>query len=173
MKKISLVVAMAENRVIGKENRLPWHLPQDLKHFKSITMGHPVIMGRKTYESIGRPLPNRINIVITRKEDWSVDGVIVCHDIEEALRLGNREAEAIGVAELMVIGGANLYDQLLPRADRLYLTLVQAEVEGDALFPAFNGQQWNEVSRVEHSCDTGNPYNYSFIVLDRKNPGSA
>lgn len=171
MNKISLVVAMAENRVIGRENRLPWHLPQDLKHFKSITTGHPVIMGRKTFESIGRALPNRINIVITRKGDWSADGVIVCHDVEEALRLANREAEAIGVGELMVIGGANLYDQLLPRAYRLYLTLVHAEVEGDALFPDFNRQQWNEVSRVEHSYDTGNPYNYSFIVLDRKNPG--
>lgn len=171
MNKISLVVAMAENRVIGRENRLPWHLPQDLKHFKSITTGHPVVMGRKTFESIGRALPNRINIVITRKDNWSADGVIVCHDVEEALRLANREAEAIGVGELMVIGGANLYDQLLPRADRLYLTLVHAEVEGDALFPDFNRQQWNEVSRVEHSDDTGNPYNYSFIVLDRKNPG--
>lgn len=162
---------MAENRVIGRENQLPWRLPQDLKYFKKVTTGHPVIMGRKTFESIGRPLPNRINIVITRQQDWTADGAIVCLDVEEALRLGNREADAVGVGELMVIGGANLYDQLLPRADRLYLTQVHAEVEGDALFPVVDWQQWNEVSRVEHSSDTGNPYNYSFIVLDRKIPG--
>jgi len=169
MKKIAIIVAMAENNVIGHNNNMPWHIPEDLKYFKKITTGHPIIMGRKTFESIGRPLPNRINIVVTNNHNWSADGVIVSHNIDEALRIGAREAEAVGVDELMVIGGAKLYRQVIDKAERLYLTQIHAHIEGDTAFPAFDKSDWFEVSRKEQSTDTGNNHNYSFIVLDRKN----
>ena len=172
MNKIAIIVAMAENNVIGHNNGLPWHIPEDLKYFKKITTGHPIVMGRKTFESIGRPLPNRINIVVTSDQNWNADGVIVSHSIDEAFRLGAREAEAVGVDELMVIGGANLYRQVIDKADRMYLTQIHAVVDGDTVFPAFDKSDWIEVSRIEKSTDTGNNHNYSYIVLDRKNAGS-
>ena len=171
MKKIAIVVAMAENRVIGRNNELPWHIPEDLKYFKKITTGHPILMGRKTFESIGRPLPNRINIVITANSQWSAKGVIVCHDIEEAMRVAARQAAVMDVEYCMVIGGARLYRQILDRADRLYLTLIHAKFEGDTTFPAVVKSDWIEVSRIENLTETGNTPGYSFIVLDRKNAG--
>ncbi len=127
--KIAIVVAMAANRVIGRDNQLPWHLPADLKHFKQLTLGKPVVMGRKTYASIGRPLPERTNIVVTRDRDYEAPGCVVVHSLDEAL------AAAGEAAEVMVIGGAGIYRQVLPRTDTLYLTEVHAEFEGDTLFP--------------------------------------
>jgi dihydrofolate reductase len=157
---ISFVVAMARNRVIGHDNGLPWRLPADLRHFKSVTMGKPIIMGRKTFESIGRPLPGRANIVVTRDPAYQAEGCVVAHSIEAAL------AAAGDAEEVMVIGGADFYRQLLPRADRIYLTLIDAEFAGDASFPELDPVQWQERSREDHAPDADNPYPYSFIVLE-------
>lgn len=158
--KISIVVAMADNRVIGHENRLPWHLPADLKHFKQITMGKPILMGRKTFESIGRPLPGRTNIVITRDESYTAEGCVVVHSIEAALKAADSE-------EVMVIGGAEFYQQALPHADTLYLTLVEGEFEGDTFFPELDDEEWREVERSGFDADEKNPHAYSFVRLDR------
>jgi dihydrofolate reductase len=159
--RISLIVAMAENRVIGRDNQLPWRIPEDLKHFKALTMGKPIIMGRKTYESIGRPLPGRDNIVITGDTLYRAEGCQVVHSIEEALR-------SVGVAEeAMIIGGAALYRQTLQDADRLYLTLVKAQPEGDTWFPKIEPQAWREIRREAHRADESNEYDYAFVVLDR------
>jgi len=152
---------MAENRIIGRENRLPWRLPADLRRFKSLTMGKPVIMGRKTYESIGKPLPGRSNIVVTRDPDYRAPGCQVVHSLEQALEAG------AGHAEVMVIGGAELYRQALGRAQRMYLTLVRAEVEGDTLFPDIEPQQWRELERESHRADEKNQYDYDFVTLQR------
>jgi len=158
--RVSLIAAMAENRVIGRDNQLPWRLSADLQHFKALTMGKPIIMGRKTYESIGRPLPGRTNIVITRDSAFQAEGCEVVYSIEQAL------AAARGFEEVMVIGGAELYRQMLDHADRLYLTLVRAEVEGDALFPEL-GQQWHEVERESRKADDKNQFDYDFVILER------
>lgn len=165
--KLSLIVAMAENRVIGRDNKLPWYLPQDLKYFKAVTMGKPIIMGRKTYESIGKPLPGRPNIVVSRNPDWQADGVTVKHELEQALSYGESLLEINGGDELMLIGGAQLYEAALPMAQRLYLTQVHAEVEGDAYFPEFEQSQWREVGREDFQAEGPNPYDYSFIVMDK------
>jgi dihydrofolate reductase len=160
--KLSLIAAMAENRVIGHENRLPWHLPADLQHFKAITLGKPVLMGRKTWESLGRPLPGRTNIVITRDAGYVAEGCVVAHSLEEALRAAGE------AAEVMVIGGAQLYRQALPLADTLYLTLVHAEFRGDTRFPAWQPKDWRETARIDHVADDRNPHAYSFITLERQ-----
>ncbi len=160
--KLSLIAAMAQNGVIGRGNQLPWRLPADLKHFKTVTMGKPVIMGRKTWESIGRPLPGRTNIVVTRDVGYRAEGCVVVHSVEQALEV------AAGSDEAMVIGGANLYRQLLDRADRLYLTRVKADVEGDAWFPEFDETQWREISRESHPRDDRNEFDYEFILLERR-----
>lgn len=147
--KLAIIVAAARNGVIGNNNQLPWHLPQDLKYFKSITLGKPVIMGRKTYESIGRPLPGRTNIVVTRNTDWQVDGVVVVNSLEQALVEARRAlAENIEVSEAMIIGGAEIYRSALPLVDRVYLTQVDVDAEGDAYFPALSETQWQLVSAV-------------------------
>jgi dihydrofolate reductase len=159
--RIALVAAMSENRVIGRENRLPWRLSADLRHFKSLTMGKPVIMGRNTYESIGKPLPGRSNIVVTRNPDYRAQGCRVVHSLEQALEA------AAGHAEVMVIGGADLYRQTLERADCLYLTLVKAELDGDAVFPEFEPRDWREVKRESHRADEKNEYDYDFVTLER------
>jgi dihydrofolate reductase len=158
---IALIAAMAENRVIGRDNRLPWRLSADLRRFKSLTMGKPVIMGRKTYESIGKPLPGRSNIVVTRDRGYRAPGCTVVHSFEQAL------GAAAGQAEVMVIGGAELYRQSLERAQRIYLTLVKAEVDGDALFPDFEPRQWRELERESHRADEKNQYDYDFVTLQR------
>lgn len=160
-----MVVAVSENGVIGKDNGLPWRLPKDLKHFKDTTMGHPIIMGRLTYDSIGRALPGRTNIVVTRQSDWAAPGVEVAHSLEEARELASR-AHAVS-PWAMLIGGANLYLQALPFCDRLYLTEVHAQVDGDAFFPDLDRVAWKEISRQRHSSDESNPYDYSFAVLER------
>ena len=157
---LSLVVAMTSNRVIGRANQLPWRLPADLRYFKRITMGKPIVMGRKTHESIGRPLPGRSNIVITRDPAYAAPGCIVAHSVEEAL------AAAQPAEEVMLIGGASLFAQMLPRAERIYLTRIGAELHGDAWFPPLDAQRWQEVWREDHPADDQNPYAYSFILLE-------
>lgn len=163
--KLALIAALAENRTIGIENRLPWHLPNDLKYFKKTTMGKPILMGRKTFDSIGRPLPGRANIVLTRNQDYVAEGVHVVTSIEDGIRLA--QSEHPDGTELMVIGGEQLYSATLSVADRLYLTEVHAEVDGDAFFPEFDKDQWVEVSRELFSAAENNPYDYSFVVYDR------
>lgn len=163
--KLSLIVAVSRNGVIGLNNQLPWHLPEDLKYFKSVTMGKPIVMGRKTYESIGRPLPGRTNIVITRDANWSAAGVEVAQTLEVALKLGEKACEAAGAEEIMVIGGEQIYRLTLAAADRLYLTQVDAEVEGDAFFPEIDLKAWNQVDvKLPTITDT---HPYRFLVLDR------
>lgn len=159
--RIALIAAMAENRVIGRQNALPWRLSGDLRHFKSLTMGKPVIMGRNTYESIGKPLPGRLNIVVSSDADYRAEGCRIVHSVEEALEAAREHDEA------MVIGGARLYEQMLELADRIYLTLVKAEVEGDVLFPPLDRGMWREVTRESHAADEKNEYAYDFIVLDK------
>ena len=159
--KISIIVAMGANRVIGHDNRLPWHLPADLKHFRQITMGKPLLMGRRTWESIGRPLPGRISIVITRDGGYEAEGCIVVHSVDAALRA------AQGHDELMVIGGEQLYRQLLPQADTLYVTLVDGEFPGDAFFPELDQSEWREVERRDHAPDEKNAQTCSFLRLER------
>ncbi|MBK0404586.1 dihydrofolate reductase [Adhaeribacter sp. BT258] len=157
---IALVVAMAENNVIGKNNQLIWHLPADLKHFKNLTTGHPIIMGRKTYESIGKPLPNRTNIVITRQEDFKPEGCLVAHSLPEALMLAQQLD-----ANIFVIGGAEIYKQAMFLADTIYLTEVHHEFEGDTFFPEIDTLLWVETDREEHKADDKNPYDYAFVTL--------
>ena len=165
--KVAMIVAMAENRVIGRNNQLPWYLPNDLKYFKQVTLGKPVIMGRKTFDSIGKPLPGRLNLVVTRQTDWQFEGVKVAHSLTDALHIGRAAAEFDGVTEVMLIGGAQLYAEALPLADRLYLTEVHAEVAGDAWFPEFDKAQWQEQARQSFAAEGPNPYDYSFVVYDR------
>ena len=158
---LSLVVAMAENRVIGRDNTLPWHLPDDLKFFKAVTLDKPVVMGRRTFESIGRPLPRRTNIVLTGRRDYQAEGCRVVHCLEEAL------AAADKAPEVAIIGGASLYQQALPRAGRLYLTLVRAEIEGDTRFPGFDWEDWRVVERRDHQADERHAYPFSLFTLER------
>jgi dihydrofolate reductase len=159
--KISIVVAMDANGVIGRDNELPWHLPADLQHFKKTTMGKPILMGRKTWESIGRPLPGRTNIVITRDSDYQADGCVVVNSIDAAMAAAGEQDE------VMVIGGAEFYRQVLPRADTLYLTRIHASFDGDTVFPELHVADWREVERSDQSADEKNPHDYSFIRLER------
>ncbi|MFN2745680.1 MULTISPECIES: dihydrofolate reductase [Bacillus] len=160
---ISFIFAMDRNRLIGRNNDLPWHLPQDLKYFKKVTTGHPVIMGRKTYESIGRPLPNRKNLVVTSNQALNLPGCEVLHSPEEAVRFANQQDE-----ECFVIGGSKLYTELLPYADKLYVTKIDETFEGDCYFPAFSEDEWEIISRQKGLKDEQNPYDYEFLVYQRK-----
>ncbi len=159
---ISLIWAMAENRVIGRNNRLPWHLSADLQHFKRLTLGKPIVMGRKTWESLPGLLPKRQHIVVTGNRDYRAEGALVVHSVDEAV------AAAGDAQEIMIVGGGAFYAQMLPRADRLYLTLVHTEVEGDAWFPEFDLSAWREVGREDFSADEKNCFAYSFITLERE-----
>lgn len=166
--RISIVVAMDRNNLIGSRNGLPWRLPADLKHFKSVTMGKPIVMGRKTHDSIGRALPGRRNIVISRDPDYSpADGCVTVRTLEAALESGR------GAEEVMVVGGASIYQQALPLASRIYLTRIDAEFQGDTWFPSFDAVDWQEVSRMDHGADADNPYPYSFIEFEKADPGFA
>lgn len=165
MAKVSLIVAMSRNRVIGAQNKLPWNIPEDLKRFREITTGHPIIMGRKTFDSIGRPLPKRTNIVITRDSKRTIEGCLVVDSLERAIA----EASAAGIPgsdEVFVIGGGEIYRQALPRADRLYLTLVDCEIEGDAFFPEISWVGYREISRERRKPEEGAAF--EFLVLERK-----
>ena len=163
--KIALIVAASQNNVIGLDNQLPWHLPEDLQYFKAVTMGKPILMGRKTYESIGRPLPGRTNIVLTRDANWSAEGVVVVNDLDSARAASEKACVAAGVDELMIIGGEQIYRKFLPVADKLYLTKVEAVVEGDAYFPAIDSDQWQQVA--EKIPEKVGNYSYRFVVLER------
>lgn len=166
--RLAIIVAVSENGVIGRDNALPWHLPEDLRHFKQVTMGKPIIMGRKTFESIGKPLPGRDNIVISRNPAFAAEGVSVASSLEEALALGADFAEKAGVQEMLVIGGAGLYQAAIPSADRLYLTEVHASVEGDTRLPDLDWSQWCEVRRERGSPDSqGEGLAYSFVCYER------
>ena len=159
---ISIIVAMDKKGVIGHEGDLPWHLSVDLKHFKAITMGKPLIMGRKTHESIGRPLPGRKNIIMTHSSGFIAEGCTVVHSLDDAF-------QAAGDAnEVMIMGGAGLYEQSLERANRLYLTEVHADISGDVYFPEFNKDDWIEIEREDHSADDKNDFDFSFVVMERK-----
>ncbi|GHE20579.1 dihydrofolate reductase [Halomonas urumqiensis] len=164
---IAMIAAMARNRVIGVDNQLPWYLPEDLKFFKSMTQAKPLVMGRKTFQSIGRPLPGRLNIVVTRDTEFAHDGVRVCHDLPAALALADQQATIDASDEIMVMGGAEIYAQALPSASRLYLTEVDIEVEGDARFPELDMAEWEEVQRVAGSPAEGQP-GYRFVVYQRR-----
>lgn len=162
--KISMIAAMARDRVIGLDNQMPWHLPADLAHFKRVTLGKPVLMGRKTFESIGRPLPGRRNLVISRNAGFTAPGIEVFSSIEDAL---TTLTEGEAPAELMVIGGGHLYAQLLPRADRLYLTHIDLVAEGDTRFPEYEGPQWRCIEQEIYQPDARNPHPYRFETLER------
>ena len=159
--KISIIVAMDRNGVIGKDGSLPWYLSSDLKHFKKITMGKPIVMGRKTHESIGRPLPGRENVVITSDKEYQAPGCTVLNSIECVF------AKFRHIDEIMIMGGADLYKQLLAGADRIYLTEVHADLEGDTYFPEFDRESWEENERYDFRADEKNEYDYSFVILER------
>jgi dihydrofolate reductase len=161
--RLTAVVAATENDVIGRDNGMPWHLPADLRHFRAITLGHPVLMGRRTFEAIGRPLPGRRNLVLTRSPDFAAPGVDVVHSLDAAI------AAAGDVPELMVIGGAALYTMALPRAERVHLTRLHMTLDGDAHFPALPEAQWREVSRSpRRRADERNACDMTFLVLERR-----
>ena len=167
--EIALIVAMAENGVIGRNNKLPWHLPEDLRYFKKVTMGKPIVMGRKTFASIGKALPGRTNIVISRQSDLSLpEGVRLASTIEKAVDIAEAVGLIDGVDEIMVIGGEEIYKLFLPQATRLYLTQVHAEVDGDAWFSGYNPDEWQLISQQDYDATENNPYPYSFCVLERK-----
>lgn len=165
--KLALVWAMSQNRTIGRDNSLPWHLPEDLRYFKRITMGKPIIMGRKTWDSIGRPLPGRVSIVISRNPGFQPEGAMTVTTLQDAIKLAEEIALRDDMEEAAVIGGAEIFALALPASDRLYVTEVHAEVPGDVFFPEFDPDSWREISRESFSASEANPYDYSFVVLDR------
>jgi len=160
---ISILVAMDKNRAIGVNNDLPWHLPADLQYFKRITMGHPIIMGRKTHDSIGRALPGRENIILTRDKNYSAEGCTVIHSVADIKRLNEERKNE----ELFVIGGAELFRQVLDFTDRLYITQIEAEFEADTFLPEINLDQWKLISKEQGIKDEKNPYDYYFLVYER------
>ena len=166
--RIAAMVARAANGCIGRNNKLPWYLPNDLKYFKRVTFGKPIIMGRKTWESLKGPLPGRANIVISRNVDYQAAGARLVGTLEEAMTLANDIALIDGVDEAVIIGGSEIYRLALPHIERLYVTEVHAVVEGDAFFPELDGTQWQEVGREDFSAEGANPYDYSFVVYQRR-----
>ena len=159
---ISIIVAMDRNRVIGKDGGLPWRISSDLENFKKITMGKPIVMGRKTHESIGRPLPGRENIILTREKVYSADGCTVLNSLEAIYE------HCLHAEEIMITGGSEIYKYTLEKASRLYITEVHTEIEGDTFFPEFNRNEWEEVSREDFKADDKNDFDFSFVVLERK-----
>lgn len=162
--KISLIVAMASNRVIGLNNQMPWHLSADLKKFKKITMGSPILMGRKTYESIGRPLPGRTNIIVSRNPDYQQEGCLVFNDLDMAIKKACESAK-----EVFVIGGSDLYETILPIADTIYLTIINREFHGDAFFPDIDLNFWSEIEREDINDDPDAAFSYSFLKFEKRN----
>ncbi|MFT5710717.1 MAG: dihydrofolate reductase [Halioglobus sp.] len=167
--KLSVIVAVAENGVVGKNNALPWQIPADLQYFKRTTLGKPIVMGRKTFESIGRPLPGRTNIVISSNPAYAAEGVSVVSSLSDALALARKVALIDGSDELMVIGGAAIYESAVPLADRLYVTEIHASVAGDAYLSPLDWDNWVECSREWHAAIEPNTYDFSFVVYDRTN----
>ena len=161
---LSLLVAASENNVIGKDNKLPWHLPNDLKYFKNLTWGLPILMGRKTFESIGKPLPGRKSIVITRNKDWMHEGVVTIHSIEQAIQ----QAASLGAKEIFVIGGAEIFATAIPQANRIYMTRIHHKFEGDVFFPKVNISEWNLVSERYCAADEKNLYNHTYQIWERR-----
>jgi dihydrofolate reductase len=162
--RVSLIAAVADNGVIGRDGRLPWHLPADLRRFRELTTGHHVIMGRRTHESIGRPLPGRTNVVLSRNPAYRPDGCRVVASLEAALEI----ARTAGDDEVFVIGGSDVFEAALPAADRIYLTRVHASIPGDVAFPALDSTRWAEASREEHAADARHAHAMSFLVLERR-----
>ncbi|MFT2089803.1 type 3 dihydrofolate reductase [Paraglaciecola sp. 2405UD69-4] len=168
MMQISMIAAMANNRVIGFNNTMPWHLPADLKHFKKVTLGKPIIMGRKTYESIGSALPGRLNIVVSSNSNFTLSDASVVSDCDAAVNLAKDHFDSTDIVEqeVMIIGGGTIYQHFLPVCHRLYLTHIDLDVEGDTYFPDYEGQYfWNEESKESFKGDDANPYSYHFINL--------
>jgi dihydrofolate reductase len=161
---LSLLLAASENNVIGKNNQLPWHLPDDLKYFKNLTWGLPILMGRKTFDSIGKPLPGRKSIVITRDQNWRHDGVAVVHSVEDA----TRKAESFGAKEIFVIGGAEIFHATLPSANRIYLTRIHHEFDGDVFFPEIDTHNWECTSSRFCAADEKNAFDHTYQVWERK-----
>lgn len=159
--KISFICAASQNGIIGRDNRLPWHLPADLAHFKRLTTGHPILMGRKTYESIGKPLPNRTNIVITRQTDFQANGCLVAHSLQAAFDLCSTDDE------IFIIGGAEIYRQTLPVANKIYLTRIRRDFEGDTFLFELDPSVWRETFREDFAPDKKNKYSYSFITYEK------
>ena len=162
---ITIVVAMGLNNEIGANNQLLWHLPKDLKHFKEITTGHPIIMGRKTYESIGKPLPNRTNIVVSRKKDWFQEGILIVGSLKEALKFAKKMDE-----EIFIIGGGNIYEQTIDIADKLEVTQVNANLQADIFFPKIDAKIWEKSEEICHEKDEKNEYDFCFQTFVRKIP---
>ncbi|WP_226666745.1 dihydrofolate reductase [Metabacillus litoralis] len=160
---ISLIVAMDEKHLIGKNNELPWRLPQDLAYFKRITMNHKIVMGRKTYESIGKPLPGRENIILTRDPSYQIEGCKILHSIDDILDLARNTDENV-----FVIGGAEIFKEVLPYSDRLYITHIHHEFEGDTYFPKLESSEWESVSTQHGVKDDRNPYEFDFVVYEKK-----
>ena len=161
---ISLIVAHSKNRAIGIDNQIPWYLPADLKYFKKTTLGHHILMGRKSYLSIGKPLPGRTNLVLTRNPFFTANGIIVIHTIKEGIEF----AKATGEKELFIIGGGEIYRQSLMLADRLYITEVDLEIEGDTFFPELNPKEWKLISEDSHEANEKNKWNFNFKIYDKK-----
>jgi dihydrofolate reductase len=166
---LSLVAAASENNVIGKDNALPWKLPDDMRHFREMTQGKPVIMGRKTFASIGHPLPNRLNIVITRRDDFDAEGIESAPSLDDALKVARKS----GAKEACVIGGGEVYRQALDIADRIYFTRVHETIEGDAFFPSIDPTIWHVASKEEHAKDDDHAYAFTFITYERRQPAPA
>ncbi|MBL0124218.1 MAG: type 3 dihydrofolate reductase [Betaproteobacteria bacterium] len=163
--RVNLIVAMAKNRAIGINNKMPWHLPADFAWFKKHTLGHPIIMGRKTFESIGKPLPGRRNIVVSRNKEWRAEGCDVFSSLDAAL------ASCTSAEQVFVIGGATLYNEALPVADRLYITEVDVTTEGDTYFPVLESGAWQECWREHRASDEKNAYAMEWVILDRVRSG--
>lgn len=161
----TIVVAMGEKNEIGLNNQLLWHLPKDLKHFKELTTDHPIIMGRKTYESIGKALPNRTNIVVSRKKDWFEEGVLIVGSIKEAMKFAKKISE-----EVFIIGGGNIYEQTIELVDKLVVTVVKTNLEADTYFPKISPKIWKMTSEISHEKDEKNEYDFSFQTYERKEP---
>jgi dihydrofolate reductase len=164
---VALVVARAENRAIGRGGNLPWHLHSDMRYFRKITMGKPIVMGRLTHMSLGRVLDGRVNIVLTRNAAFEVPGAAMAYNLEEALDVARKEAAKAGVGEIMVIGGEDVFRAVLPQASRIYLTEVHASPEADTWFPDLDMSEWREVSREAHAAGPRDDHDFSFVVLDR------
>ena len=186
--KISVIVAMARNRVIGRDNSLIWHLPADLRHFRETTMGQPVIMGRKTYESVGKPLPGRTNIIVTRRKGYSAEGCLVAGSLEAAIRMAESSGSSTGSSsgkdpdkrnepgpgnEIFIAGGGEIYRDAIPLAGRMYITVIDEDFEGDTFFPAFDEDKWQIAGREHYPADERNPHSMTFITWERNESGTA